>query len=145
MLDQSVSPQIAAPEWDALPLRAEPPEGEVRYLHGGALGLMRPESRRSHRRLAVRRRVVLASGELWMAGYLHDFSARGIGVLTPIQILPNQSATVFVDDLPPWEFRLRRCRRFGPGCFFCGGDFFPRGLTPRQFADFAKLGGVSLA
>jgi hypothetical protein len=139
MLDYGVSTHLNEPQWSELALRAMPPEGEAAYMAAHEDAPLAPsDDRRSHRRIVLRERALLRRRGEWLAGYVHDLSARGLGVYAPVQLFPNQRATVVLDDSYVLEFEVRRCRRLARDCYLCGGGFVAGPLSPKILAEIAK-------
>ncbi|MEM9658386.1 MAG: PilZ domain-containing protein, partial [Planctomycetota bacterium] len=121
MLDRSVPIDLTENVWEALPVRANLPCDEDSYLVAKRPGRGAVASRRAYRRVDARAKAVVNAEGQWLAIYVQDVSAAGVGFYSPVQLFPKQSAVLLISDFPKVELQIRRCRRLDAKCFFIGG------------------------
>lgn len=130
MLDQVAHVQLTERLWNSAPSRTELPADEADYLdaYGPAGGM--GESRRQFLRVQFRETALLVYGDQCHAIYTKDASPKGVALLTPIQIFPQERLKIVLRDHPTMELELRRCRRLAPNCYECGTVFVDGVIPP---------------
>jgi hypothetical protein len=129
MLDQVAQVKLNDQLWNSVPSRTELPADEDEYLDAygpaGAMG----ESRRQYLRIQFRETALLVRGDQCHAIYTKDASPKGVALLTPVQIFPQERIKLVLRDHPTMELELRRCRRLASNCYECG-TVFADGVIP---------------
>lgn len=127
-----------------------PPEWGDFFAERGKLGT-RLEDDRRHQRMMVR-----VYGALWFTGplpslprpdtpvgiYTRDFSRRGFGFLSSMQLFPEEIVRVVLPTF--WvEVRIVRARRFTASCYLAGAELVSQhDPSPEAFARPELAGGL---
>jgi hypothetical protein len=128
MLDQLAKVELSERLWQSVPSRTELPSDDDYF---GADGVTAAgESRRQYMRLNFRETALLVRGDQCHAIYTKDASPKGVALLTPIQIFPQERLKLVLRDHPTMDLELRRCRRVGPNCYECGTVFVDGVIPP---------------
>ncbi len=80
-------------------------------------------SRRSFHRYYMRSKAVLIQGDRVYGAFTTDVSRRGLGFLSPRQLMPKEKWTLKLPNGAEYEIAITRCRRESENCFACGGRF----------------------
>jgi len=130
---------MTATLWESLPIRAT-------FLHGVEDRLVRNgdnassgQPRRTTQRVDAHLLAALRADGEWLAGYVRDVSATGLGILSPIQLFPRQRVDVWVPEQQPLRLTIRRCRRLDEKCYSCGGAFEKGAIAPGQLRRLLAL------
>lgn len=106
--------------WTQIPLRAAVPSKDYLEVTGPAPA--HPNERRRFVRFRCRGRAILQKDAQFMAAYTADISRSGMGILSPIQLFPNERVQVStvrqkLSCVVVW------CLRLGKDCYQCGCRF----------------------
>ena len=132
MLDVDATDELTLEAWEALASRSELPCDVEEFLAPEGATPPRGDSRRQYHRFHLRERAFMAREGEVHAMYVKDVSRKGVGLILPMQLLPNDRATVTVRGLR-LSIRVRRCRRLGRRCYYCGGEFAEGLAAPSIF------------
>jgi hypothetical protein len=123
MLGVGDATELNQRRWQELPLRAQLPWNWRKYLTDIGVEPAWPESRRRFARAPLRAPIILHAGGEAYAGFGKDISRLGVGLYSPVHLLPKQSVVVELMGGKKLAVRVTRCRRVGPQCFECGTLF----------------------
>ncbi|MCO6043512.1 PilZ domain-containing protein [Aeoliella sp. ICT_H6.2] len=115
--------QLTVPAWEALPDRARLPEVPAAYLDKEGPMPVMPESRRNYHRLYLRTPAVLLYHDQFYAAYLSDLSRSGVGLFSPVQLLPVSDIQIWMADGQSLKLRTKNCVRLESCCYRCGAEF----------------------
>lgn len=115
--------KLTLPEWDAVPSRARLPVAEEEFLAKEGPLPIAPESRRSYNRLYMRTRALAMYNGEFHAIYLSDISRSGLGIFSPIQLLPSAAVSIFLPNGRQLDTTLKTCVRVEDACYRCGVEF----------------------
>ena len=68
-------------------------------------------------------KAVLQRDEMKLGCYTMDVSRQGIGLLSPVQLLPLDRVQLHLPNGSELPLEIARCRRVDRGCFDCGARF----------------------
>lgn len=107
-------------EWMQLPVRAAVPSQD--YLEVTGPAPTPHDDRRRSARYRCRGRAILQRESERFAGYTADVSPTGMGIISPVQLLPKEHVeiTTFRQKVP---LIVIWCRRLGKDCYQCGCQF----------------------
>lgn len=137
MLDLSVSTVITDEAWSTLDRRAVMPK--VRDEEDPMGSVSKHDPRRKRRRISLPGRGLLVHGnplvgESLISGvYTVDFSADGLGLYSPMQLLPKERVTLILPNCDPLKLSAMRCRKIEASCYRCGMVYDGGPLTPGKF------------
>ena len=77
------------------------------------------ENRRGYHRYFMRGKAILLHGDSRLGVYTLDLSRQGIGILSPVPLLPKARVQIQLPKLK-LMMEIARCRRLDDGCFLCG-------------------------
>jgi hypothetical protein len=72
----------------------------------------------------MRGKAVLKRGGTTLGIYTVDLSRQGIGILSPVPLLPKERVQVQLAAVK-LTLEIARCRRLGDNCFLCGARVAP--------------------
>lgn len=103
--------------WSELPVRASVPSED--YLEVSGPAPAHPDDRRRFARFRCRGRAILERGSDRLAAYTADISRSGMGIISPVQLLPRESVEVTTSrqKLP---LLVVWCLRLGNNSYQCG-------------------------
>jgi PilZ domain len=106
-----------------------PPDWSNYFAESGESNVL-PNDERQSRRIKVRTLSVLhvehaipslPRPSVPLGVYTHDFSRRGCGFISPVQLLPEEVVRLLLPTL--WmRLRIVRARRVGPRCYEIGAE-----------------------
>jgi hypothetical protein len=123
MLDVCDATELIQQRWQALSLRTELPWSWRKYMTEIGLERMWPESRRRYARAPLRAPLILLAGGNSYAAFGKDISRLGVGLFSPLPLLPKQVVVAELLGGKKLPLRVVRCKRIGPRCFECGTVF----------------------
>lgn len=123
MLDGCDQLQLTVPAWESLLLRARLPQESDEYLDKEGPMPVMPDSRRRFHRKYLRTPAVLLYQDQFYAAYLSDVSRSGVGLYSPVQVLPVSDVQLWVTDGRILKLRTKNCVRLDECCYRCGAEF----------------------
>jgi PilZ domain len=81
------------------------------------------ENQRSFHRFYLRDRAIIRRGDTLYGGYCKDVSRKGIGFLSPVQLLPLEQIKLYLPKAVVHHLEVTRCRRLEQACYDCGAQF----------------------
>jgi hypothetical protein len=132
MLDQVSKIELSERLWNSVESRTALPEDEEYLGVTGPAGVM-GESRRQYIRINMRETALLVRGDQCHAIYTKDASPKGVALLTPVQIYPQERVKLVLRDHPTMDLELRRCRRLAANCYECGTVFVDGVIPPGMY------------
>ncbi len=126
MLGVSDEKQIVEKLWRSVEAAFElPPHMAANFFSPTGPIPAHPESRRGYQRYFLRDRAILKSGEKLFGIFTMDISRRGIGFLSPKQLMPKENIQLILTNGRKYHMLVTRCRRKGMNYFECGAKFTP--------------------
>jgi PilZ domain len=124
MLGRCYDKSLIADEWDNAEAKVQLPDA-MRYSFFDKSGPMPlyHENTRGYHRYFMRAKAVLKRGEVKLCVYTKDVSRQGIGLLSPVQLLPLDRVQLQLPNGSEVPLEIARCRRVDQGCFDCGARF----------------------
>lgn len=111
---------LVIPQWDDLALRARLPSDAADFsCKSGPLPIM-PGSRRGYHRVYLRNRAILSYSGSYYGVYTLDVSRTGVGLCSPIQLLPCAEVTLWLSDGRELRLGTKVCIRLEEYCYRCG-------------------------
>jgi hypothetical protein len=123
MLDRSDATSVIDEAWDAAEKRTQLPEQLEAFLASRGPTPLHFDSRRAFHRFFLRHKAVLQWRKSVLAIYTKDISRRGIGILTPVQLLPKERVHLRLANGTEYPLEIARCRRVEADCYECGTRF----------------------
>jgi PilZ domain len=80
-------------------------------------------NKRGFHRHYMRGKAILTRGEKTFGTYTKDISRKGIGLLSPVQLLPMERVALFLSNGSTLHLEVTRCRRVEKNCYDCGAKF----------------------
>lgn len=111
------------PAWHEVDSRAALPVAPQEFLAKEGPTPVLPMSRRSFHRMHFRTTAVLRYQDEFHAGYLVDLSRSGVGLISPVQLLPAAELELWLPDGRHLNLRAIRCVRVAAHCYHCGAEF----------------------
>lgn len=115
--------QLTVPAWDSISARARLPQGVEEYHDKQGPMPVMPDSRRNFHRIYLRTPAVLLYHGQFLAGYLSDVSRSGVGLYSPVQLLPVSDIQVWLADGQTLRLRTKNCLRIEERCYRCGAEY----------------------
>lgn len=84
-------------------------------------------------------RAIVYRDRQTMGVELRDISHKGVGLVSPLQVFPQEQLVLQLHKELRLLVVLRRCRRLGEGRYSCGVNFAPDALDVRQFREIQQL------
>lgn len=124
MLGQCYDQSLMADVWEAVEARVQLPVA-LRSSFFDKSGPMptHHENNRSYHRYFMRAKAVLKRGDAKLGIYTKDVSRQGIGLLSPVQLMPLDAVELILPDGSQLNLKIARCRRIDRECFECGARF----------------------
>jgi hypothetical protein len=123
MLDIGHERDLIDDFWALTELQARLPEpAEVFFALKGPVPMQFDSKRRFHR-FFLRGKAILYRQDAVLGIYTKDVSRHGIGILSPIQLLPRERIQMRAVSAGRLQLEVTRCRRLGQGCYECGAKF----------------------
>lgn len=123
MLDHSDATSLIDDAWDAAEPKTRLPKRWEAFLASRGPMPLYLNSRRAFHRFFLPHKAVLDWKDTRMAVYTKDISRQGIGVLTPVQLLPKERVQLRLANGREYELEIARCRRLDADCYECGTRF----------------------
>lgn len=124
MLAGSTHRNLMSEDWEAAVDCVQLPESmRDDFLEKRGPMPMHFENKRSFHRYYMRGKAILNRGEANFGVYTKDVSRQGIGLLSPVQLLPLEKIRLELADGSVLNLEVSRCRRLEKGCFDCGTRF----------------------
>lgn len=123
MLDISFSTELIKQVWNSLPDKSQLPYDHEEFFSKSGAAPTSPDSRRQHIRIRARSHAILAHANKIYGIYTLDVSPNGVGLITPVQILPCERVELRSDKCDTLSLEVQRCRRLGPRSYECGCAF----------------------
>jgi hypothetical protein len=111
------------PAWGEILSQAVLPVSEAEFFSKQGPTPLMPDSRRGFHRMYLRTSVVLQYENQFHAAYLLDISRSGVGLISPVQLLPSAPIELWLPDGRHMELQTKRCVRCAERCYQCGGEF----------------------
>jgi hypothetical protein len=129
MLDQLARIKLNDELWQAVASRTELPADCYDFFTPSGATSSMGVSRRQFVRIHLREQALLVRGDACHAIYTKDASPKGVALLSPVQLFPQERIKLLLDGEPAMELELRRCRRLAARCYECG-TVFADGVIP---------------
>jgi hypothetical protein len=124
MLAVSPSEKVIDDAWEAADMIVQLPESlGTRFLEMHGPMPLYHENKRGYHRHYMRGKALLKRGETTLGTYTKDISRKGIGLLSPIQLLPLERVELLLPNGSTLHLEVARCRRVDKNCFDCGARF----------------------
>ncbi|MEX2316456.1 MAG: PilZ domain-containing protein [Pirellulales bacterium] len=123
MLDRGDATSVIDDAWDAVEQKTRLPEQLEAFLASRGPTPLHFDSRRAFHRFFMRNKAILERRESRFAVYTKDISRQGIGILTPVQLLPKERVQLRLANGTDYSLEIARCRRVDVGCYECGTRF----------------------
>jgi hypothetical protein len=81
------------------------------------------DNQRSYHRHYLRGKALLKQGTTLLGIYAKDVSRKGIGFLSPMQLLPLEQVQMKLPDGTQLNLQITRCHRIEAECYECGAKF----------------------
>jgi hypothetical protein len=130
MLDQVAKIELSERLWNSIPSRTTLPDDDEEFFSATGAASPAGEFRRQYIRIHMRETALLVRGDQCHAVYTKDASPRGVAILSPVQIFPQERIKLVLRDHPTMELELRRCRRLADNCYECGTVFVDGVIPP---------------
>jgi hypothetical protein len=132
MLDLRDATTLSEQDWERLPSRTELPWSWHQYASGAGAVSKKLDSTRQYCRIALRSIAIIWQGDGAHAVYTKDVSKSGIGLYSPVQLLPKAAIQLWVPGRSLLKLKVSRCKRIADRCFEVGtlfeiGASMPRG------------------
>jgi PilZ domain len=89
----------------------------------GPMPVHHDDNKRGFHRHYMRGKAVLKRGETTFGTLTKDVSRKGIGLLSPVQLLPMERVDLTLPNGSTLHLEVTRCRRVEKNCFDCGAKF----------------------
>ncbi|MEM8866523.1 MAG: PilZ domain-containing protein [Planctomycetota bacterium] len=122
MLREDDGGDLIARLWPATELQAVLPQEPDEFFDLAGPMPAGYEDQRSFRRFYLRQRAIMHLGKSYYGIYVKDISRQGIGMLSPIQLLPLDRPTLILAGGKKVAYRIMRCRRFAKHCYEIGAE-----------------------
>ena len=136
MLDVTLSPTFPVKTWQALDKTANLPCKFEDFIAGRFPFVA--NSRRSHSRILFRGRASMRHGGSTSGVYTIDLSPNGVGLYSPVLLLPQDHIELCVNQHDIMELVVRRCRRVGEFCYVCGTNFRTGPMATIPYRDLIR-------
>lgn len=124
MLAVSNKPNMIAEAWEAADMIVQLPESlGSRFLEKHGPMPLYHENKRGFHRHYMRGKAILKRGQSTLGTYTKDISRQGIGLLSPVQLLPLERIELMLPNGATLHLEVTRCRRIDKNCFDCGARF----------------------
>src|SRR5690606_4014590 len=124
MLERSDDPRLGLLEWEALEPKPQIPSNLNDFFKRRGPGGIHADCRRRYARLYLRRPAILQRQDgTRLAAYSIDVSRTGIGLLSPVQMLPGDVCSVRLPETRWIPIQVMRCRRLARQAYVCGAVF----------------------
>lgn len=123
MLGVSDQVELTPPEWASLAVRANLPTTDEEFFGRQGPTPVNPDTRRRFHRMFLRTQAVLKYRGDYLAAYLTDLSRAGVGLVSPVQLLPCETIELWLQDGRHLTVYTARCIRVDTACYNCGGVF----------------------
>ena len=81
------------------------------------------ENKRTFHRHYLRRKAILKYRNAMYGIFTKDISRQGIGLLSPVQLLPMEQVSLLLSRDSSLQLEIARCRRIEKDCFDIGARF----------------------
>lgn len=123
MLDRDDAASVIDDTWEAVEQKTRLPEDFEAFRAPRGPTPLQFDTRRAYRRFFLRHKAILNRQETLLAVYTKDVSRQGIGILTPVQLLPRERVQLRLPSGVEYQLEIARCRRVVAGCYECGTRF----------------------
>jgi hypothetical protein len=137
MLDVPLQSLVSERSWASFSHTAELPCDPYEFF-SAELRPGRYESRRSHDRVLLRGRAKITHMQEELGVFTADFSPKGMGFFSPVQLFPLERIVISWDGSRPLDVIVKRCRRVKQNCYSIGVDFVDGPLGPAACRDLIR-------
>jgi hypothetical protein len=131
MLDIDDDAKLAPFDWESIPLKPQLPKSFSDFFSRTGPCPVHATSKRSYARLYLRRHAILTRPDgPDLAVYTLDVSHKGIGILTPVQLLPMHFCFLRLATTGAIPLEIVRCRRVDHQYYVCGATFVKSQAPP---------------
>jgi hypothetical protein len=130
MLAVSAEQDLIAETWEAADRTVQLPESMARFADKHGPMPLYHENKRGYHRHYMRGKAIVKRGETTLATYTKDISRQGIGLLSPVQLLPLERVELLLVSGSNLHVEVTRCRRIDKNCFDCGARFALKNCNP---------------
>jgi hypothetical protein len=122
---------LTSESWEAADMTVQLPEslGQRFVDKHGPMPLYH-ENKRGYHRHYMRGKALLKRGQTTLGTYTKDISRQGIGLLSPVQLLPLERIELILPNGSKLHLEVTRCRRVDKNCFDCGARFALKNCNP---------------
>lgn len=125
---------LIEPAWKAAEAKVQLPDSwRASFFEKSGPMALHHENRRNYHRYFVRVKTVIKHGGKKYGGYTMDISREGVGLLSPVQFLPQDLIELQLPHGYALPLVVVRCKYLATLCFECGAKFAFNGiptLTP---------------
>ena len=136
MLDVVLSPTLPQVTWQSLDQKAILPCTPEEFFENGLPFVA--NSRRSHSRIHFRGRASMRREGSTSGVYTIDLSPKGLGLYSPVQLLPKQRIEIYFEQCQLMELVVHRCRRIDDYCYLIGTSFRRGPMSPIAYRDLIR-------
>jgi hypothetical protein len=130
MLAVSPEQNLIAEMWDDADMTVQLPESLAHFADKHGPMPLHHENKRGYHRHYMRGKAILKRGTTTLATYTKDISRQGIGLLSPVQLLPLERIELVLVNGSKLYLEVTRCRRVDKNCFDCGARFALKNCNP---------------
>jgi hypothetical protein len=123
MLDGGDATSVIADLWETAEPKTRLPEQYEAFAASRGPTPLHFDSRRAYHRYFLRHKAILQRQDASFGVYTKDVSRQGIGILTPMQLLPKERVQLRLPSGVQYQLEVARCRRVDVGCYECGTRF----------------------
>ena len=111
--------------WVSADKKVELPQslGPFFFTKTGPMPVHQDENKRGFHRHYMRGKALLKRGASTFGTYTKDISRKGIGLLSPVQLMPLERIALVLPNGSTLHLEVTRCRRLERNCFDCGARF----------------------
>jgi PilZ domain-containing protein len=93
------------------------------FAKQGPMPVHHDDNKRGFHRHYMRGKAILKRGETTLGTYTKDISRKGIGLLSPVQLMPLERVDLLLPNGTQLHLEVARCRRVEKNCYDCGARF----------------------
>jgi hypothetical protein len=123
MLDLCYERELIDTAWEATSTKTRLPAAELEFFNSKGPLPISPENKRTFHRFYLRGKALLKRRDTFLGVYTKDVSRRGIGFLSPVQLLPKEQVNLRMPGTKELMLEVTRCRRVDHGCYDAGAKF----------------------
>jgi hypothetical protein len=114
---------LIANVWETLDQKTRLPGDEAEFLAPKGPTPRLYDNQRTYHRFYLRGKALLKRDQTLLGVFTKDVSRRGMGFLSPVQLLPMERLRMHVPGAKELQLEVARCHRVDDACFECGAKF----------------------